>query len=141
VALNAVSDLVAIVNRAGVVAYANAALEVLTGGRVTGLIAQRVGSLLVAADAPPLRMLLRSKIVERSYRGRMTIADVASTVSLLEVNVSAVEDAAGRIHHFCVLGRPLPVPAVAASASLTEVLGRLAAELAHDLNNQIAVVP
>ncbi len=140
VALEAVSEAVLIVDRSGVVVFANPAATALTGHRPKHLIGRHVWSVLTPQVAPALWPMMRSLGMQRAYRGRVDAVHASGNALPLEVSVTAVPDADGHLQHFCLVARPVAEPLADTSAGPVEALGRVAAELAHDFNNQIAVV-
>jgi nitrogen-specific signal transduction histidine kinase len=142
-ALDVTTEAVTIVDRAGTVVYANAAAETLFGRG--NLVGRRLKS-LYPIERPALRAILRELKKNTVWRGRLPLLiDDARTPLELETALRAVTLRPGRPAHFCfvaqVHGTQASQPARSSSdATVLSTVGRVAGEIAHDFNNQIAVV-
>jgi nitrogen-specific signal transduction histidine kinase len=152
-ALDVTTEAVMIIDRASIVLYANAAAEALFGAG--SLVGRRLLSLY-----PLERRALRSILSELQKKGvwRSNLRpQTGSAQPELEVALRTVALTPGRPQHFCLVAhakhesresRESHVPREpreqpdrnASDATLLSTVGRVAGEIAHDFNNQIAVV-
>jgi hypothetical protein len=142
-ALEHVSDAVLIVDRSGTIRYANGA------GRALVERQQPEGQHLLAllgVDGAFLRSVLRELRTSTVWHGTATL-EVLGRPRELELDVSAVTVSGwGRAHGFSVIARGRAahtLNALQVRSSARDVLAtmmRVAGSVAHDFNNQIAVV-
>jgi nitrogen-specific signal transduction histidine kinase len=130
-ALDVTSDAVAIIDRTGRIAHANQATEALLG---TGNLTGRSLAHFCALDARELRDIVRGLRARKAWSGRLGL-QTPNGCRHIQVSLRPVARAQGRAHHFCVGIKPLREAETALAA-----VGRVAGEMAHDFNNQIAVV-
>jgi signal transduction histidine kinase len=165
-ALDATSDAVLVINRTGFITYANRAAETLLLGHGHGhghdardardtresidLDGRHILG-FAAIEPRDVRRMLNALRKHRSFVGTLTVqlGGVPNNQRSFEVRLRAVERSAGRTQYFCLTARPAPLPKVSAQAmsatltrdcSVLSAVGRVASEIAHDFNNQIAVV-
>jgi nitrogen-specific signal transduction histidine kinase len=154
-ALELASDPLFIVDRSGVVQHANSACAALLDQDHPQLQGRHVSEIL-AVDARVMRAVVQGlretahwqAEVEVSIRGRrrrvqLGVRSVEETPS----EVGAAPPAPEHRQQFAVVLRPLPEPAQAGNPGqgrrareVFSALARVGSELAHNLNNQIAVV-
>jgi len=139
-ALEHASDAVLIVDRTGTVRYANGAGRALVErARPEG---QHVLELL-GAPAALLRSVLRELRDSTVWHGIATL-EILGKPRVLELTVSAVTVSGwGRAHGFSLVARSRASQALQHRSSARDVLAtmmRVAGAVAHDFNNQIAVV-
>ena len=139
-ALEHVSDAVLIVDRSGTVRYANSAGRAMVErSRPEG----RHVLELLGVDGHLLRSVLRELRDRTVWRGVATL-DILERPRELELTVSAVTVSGwGRAHGFSVVARPRAAHALQRRSPARDVLAtmmRVAGVVAHDFNNQIAVV-
>ena len=152
-ALDVTTEAVMIVDRASIVVYANAAAETLFGRG--SLVGRRILS-VYAVSRPALRKILSELRRKHVWRGNLPLAanltgpltanTATNTTPLaplapieLETTLRTVALTPGRPQHFCLVARPRPARP-ASDATVLSTVGRVAGEIAHDFNNQIAVV-
>jgi two-component system, cell cycle sensor histidine kinase and response regulator CckA len=135
-ALEAVSDPVLIVDRTGIVLYANPALESALGAAPASFLGQHWSS-VAPGETITLRRVLQALAAKRSWQTVVRAQHRDGHTVLLDVTLTRVTDARQRLLHFCAVAR---APIADHAADLLETVGRLGAEIAHDFNNQIAVV-
>lgn len=138
--LENVSDAVAIVDRRGMLEYVNPALEALLGEARATLLGRPWWSF--TSPVPPRqnlvpRVAVRALANQAAWHTRLQVRPKAGVPVVLDVQLTRVSDAEGHLPHFCAVAR---VPSSERSSELLETVGRLSAEIAHDFNNQIAVV-
>ena len=145
-ALDVTTEAVTIVDRSSNVVYANAAAETLFGRG--DLVGRRLES-LYPIERPVLRAILRELKHKNVWRGRVPLrTDDPHTPLEVEAALRAVSLRPGGPQHFCLVAQvqsaqasSSPQPARnAADAAVLSTVGRVAGEIAHDFNNQIAVV-
>jgi signal transduction histidine kinase len=162
-ALAAATDGVLLINRAGVIVYANpAAQSFFSDPGLTGQFFSDVSRI----DRRMLNGIWRELSRARCWRGRLGLRSPGSDI---EVTVQRVSDESASSENFCVVlhgaaragrddtsGAVLAPPAPATSTTtatssgeagkrsartdLQTALQRVASEIAHDFNNQIAVI-
>jgi PAS domain S-box-containing protein len=136
IALDAVSDPVLIVDRSGGVLYANPALHAVLGEPTGALLGQHWSS-IAPGQALALRTILRELAHKHAWSTRVRAQRKDGTHALLDVTLSRVTDQHARLQHFCAVAKPVTSDR---GSEVLETMGRLSAEIAHDFNNQIAVV-
>jgi len=139
-ALEHVSDAVLIADRSGTIRYANGA------GRALVERQQPEGQHLLellGVDGAFLRSVLRELRNSTVWRGTATL-EVLGRPRELDLDVSAVTVSGwGRAHGFSVIARSRTSHTLQVRSSARDVLAtmmRVAGSVAHDFNNQIAVV-
>lgn len=143
-ALGAATDGILLINRAGVVVYGNPAAEAFfSDTRLSGQFFADI----CTVDKRTLSGIWRGLHREGTWRGNLALRSKAPE---LEVTVKRVND--GGSEKFCVVlhgaGRAVEASSEPAAAGakrplrgeLQSALQRVASEIAHDFNNQIAVV-
>jgi nitrogen-specific signal transduction histidine kinase len=146
-ALDVTTEAVMIIDRASIVLYANAAAEALFGA--DSLVGRRLLS-LYPLERRALRSILSDLQKKSVWRSNLRL-QTGSAQPELEVALRTVALTPGRPQHFCVVAhaprdpRELREPSErpnrnASDTTLLSTVGRVAGEIAHDFNNQIAVV-
>ncbi|HEY2735395.1 MAG TPA: PAS domain-containing protein [Polyangiales bacterium] len=134
-ALDVTTEAVLIIDRDGVVVHANPASEALFAcDACDTIVGQRLLSLYAIA-ASSLRKILSDLHKHRVWRGDLPVQRGNMRLDLA-VALRTIELSPGRSDHFCLVARPR----TASDASVLSAVGRVASEMAHDFNNQIAVV-
>jgi signal transduction histidine kinase len=149
-ALGAATDGILLINRAGVVVYGNPAAEAFfSDTRLSG----HDFADLCTLDKPTMSGIWRGLRRSGTWRGNLAGSQLHSKAPELEVTVKRVND--GGSEKFCVVlhgaGRVVEAASDATQAArpggkrplrgeLQSALQRVASEIAHDFNNQIAVV-
>ena len=133
-ALDVTTEAVLIFDRTGHVVYANAAAEALFG---CGALGGRELSDLYLLERPLLRGMLAELRRTGVWRGQLPLQVDRAQLDVA-VALRSVPFAPGRSHHICVVARPRERESSEASA--ISAVARVAGEIAHDFNNQIAVV-
>jgi PAS domain S-box-containing protein len=131
-ALDVTTEAALIVDRSGTIVHANSACETMLG--CSALVGRRLQSLYPLTRRNLRRMLseLRNNGV---WRGNLPLQR-SGTRFEVAVALRAVPLSAGRPRYFCLVGRTR----APSDASVLSAVGRVAGEIAHDFNNQIAVV-
>lgn len=148
-ALDITTDAVLVINRAGFITYANRAAENLfiSDARDEELEGRHIFG-FAAIEARDVRRVLAALRKQRTFGGTLT-AQLGSVHRTFEVTLRAVERGAGRTQCFCLIARPKTTNTTTTAPSSSTFLrdcgvlsavGRVASEIAHDFNNQIAVV-
>ena len=140
-ALDVSADAVTIVDRAGLIVYSNASAEALFGRG--NLVGRRLLS-LYSLERSALRAILRDIKHAGLWQGRLPRQPGGVPLEI-DAALRAVSLAPGKPQHFCLVARVLGAKATqqahaAAEATVLSTVGRVAGEIAHDFNNQIAVV-
>ncbi len=141
-ALDATSDAVAIVDRSGVVLYTNPAFETLSGHEDGALLGHGIERFV--PDTIDVRRIVRALQRDGSFRARAAARHAAGHGLRLDLRVVPATDDAGALQHFCLLATRVASdvpPPMSSEQTLLAPITRLVAEMAHDFNNQIAVVP
>jgi hypothetical protein len=126
------AEAVIIAQRSGTIVYANAASQALFDG---GSLVGRNLRELYPLELRLLRRMLNELRSHGMWRGELPLDGAAGRVDLA-VALRSVAFAPGRAHHFCLVLRRRD----ASETSALSAVGRVAGEIAHDFNNQIAVV-
>jgi len=147
-ALDATSDAVIILDRAGVVTYLNRACQVLLAReRADQRTVGRHVLGLVCLDSTAVRDVLRALGKDSVWNGSLQV-ELGTRYRTLELCVSKF-GRGPRTQSFSIVARPAcpTAPSVSAStlvpqnsADVLATIARVASEIAHDFNNQIAVV-
>jgi PAS domain S-box-containing protein len=144
-AMEQASDGFAVLDRAGVVEFANPAFEAITGWRAPGLVGRSVEQL--AALAP--RTGLLPEVAEAIRRGEAWEGDAPAqrsdgTPCRCFERITPLRDAAGEVANLVWLVRDVTreseLEEQALQAGRLEAVGQLSGGIAHDFNNLLAVV-
>jgi nitrogen-specific signal transduction histidine kinase len=133
-ALDVTTDAVLICNRAGIVVYVNTACAELLGDQVEVLIGHDVRSLF-PVDSRGLRDIVGALQKRSAWHGRVP-ARPGSEANEVSIGLRTIGLTPRRPDHFCLTVRTRAATDVAVSSAL----GRVTGEIAHDFNNQIAVI-
>jgi nitrogen-specific signal transduction histidine kinase len=131
-ALDVTTEAALIVDRSGTIVHANSACETLLC--CTDLIGRRVAS-LYPLTRRSLRRMLSDLRNDGVWRDNLQLQGSGTRLEAA-VALRAVPLTAGRPRYFCLVGRAR----TPSDASVLSAVGRVAGEIAHDFNNQIAVV-
>lgn len=151
-ALDFSSDAILILDRTGVVQYANrACLSLLARerrdvGRDVGIQGRHVLG-LVCLPGNTLRNILRALRHSTTWNGTVQL-ELGARYRAIDLCVCRVPGRGGRIQSFSLIARPArtspqasaPDTDQASSADVLSTIARVASEMAHDFNNQLAVV-
>jgi PAS domain S-box-containing protein len=138
-ALDAVSDPLVVVDLTGQVVLLNRAFEAWIGRDAQRVLGKPVEALLAGAGRTDW-------YIAEVHGAALFAARVRAPgdESVVEVEARPLLDESGTLTHFCavvkVQAREAPDPARIMHPHTLSTMGRLAAELAHDINNQLAVV-
>jgi signal transduction histidine kinase len=135
-ALDLTSEAVMICDRAGTIVYANASAGALMSD--AGLVGRSVLQLVSSDARCTVRGILGQLYQHGTWSGLLTVPDRGAQRELA-ITLGTVGCSTRQPHHFCVTARAPAVTPPAESRILSAV-GRVAGEIAHDFNNQIAVV-
>jgi nitrogen-specific signal transduction histidine kinase len=146
-ALDVTNEAALIVDRSGTIVHANAACESLVG--CNELVGRRLPTLYPLAGRG-LRAIVRELHAHGVWRAnvplecsgtRIEVGVALSSVPIAPLTTARTNQHAspGRLarpRYFCLVGRAI----APSDASVLSAVGRVAGEIAHDFNNQIAVV-
>jgi len=139
VALDAVSEPILVLDLNGHVVLLNRAFEAWLGLDAQRVLGKPVHVLLPGANRPDWFTAYAHTAEVARVRVRAGDDDAA-----VELELRPLLDEAGILTHFCAIVQTVatsaPQDARIARPSTLATMGRLAAELAHDINNQLAVV-
>lgn len=140
-----VGEAVIITDAAGIIVFANPALERVTGYGVEEVIGRDPGAMASADDEGPLSAELRAAIrAGVAWRGRVENRRKDGTAYHEDAMVSPVHDAEGVISNFVVVMRDVSAEVTLEErlrqAQKMEAVGLLAGGVAHDFNNLLASI-
>jgi signal transduction histidine kinase len=133
-ALDLTSDAVMICDRTGTIVYANASARALMSD--AGLVGRSVLQLVSSESRCTVRGILGPLYQHGTWSGLLTVPDRGAQRELA-ITLRAVGCSTRQPHHFCVTARAVAMPM---EGRILSAVGRVAGEIAHDFNNQIAVV-
>ncbi|HEX2675635.1 MAG TPA: PAS domain-containing protein [Polyangiales bacterium] len=137
VALGVVRDAVLICDRRGNVVFTNPAFDKLSAYRDASLIGKPVVEVLEPPTAA--REILDVLRHEPQWQGELGIRQRTGRVIPVDLTVAPAIEIEPHASHFVLVARRAESSTTSPSA-LLETIGHLAAEVAHDFNNQISVV-
>ncbi len=140
VALQAVSEAVVITDRNGVIVFANPAFRALCGSTsesVHPLMGRRMVELLEPDHT--VRDVVDALRHEPTWCGSLLLRHESGRQVPIDLRVERSIDIEPHTSHFVLIAKRT-APAATEPKNLLDAVGRLASEVAHDFNNQIAVV-
>ena len=144
-AVEQTADMVAIIDRAGVMEYVNPAFESLTGYPRVEAIGQTLRILKSNQQAPGLyREMWQTILAGETFRGIVLNRKKNGETFLVEKTVTPLRDTRGDITHFISTDRDITerrrLESDLQQAQKMDAIGRLAGGVAHDFNNLLMVI-